>query len=131
MFSGGTLHRKDNISIGKLGEDLAYEYLVNKGYQILDRNYRKPWGEIDIIGQAKDGTLVFFEVKTLKAPIGSEGLAPEDNLSAAKLKKLKRTCRAYADKYRELISDNKGWRIDLLALTIFGKSCDIKHYEHI
>lgn len=120
-----------HISTGKLGEDLACEYLVNKGYRILDRNYRKPWGEIDIIGQAKDSTLVFFEVKTLKALIDNGGLAPEDNLSAAKLKKLKRTCRAYADKYRERISDNKGWRIDLLALTVFDKSCNIRHYENI
>ena len=45
---------------GKLGEDIAAKYLGNKGYKILTRNYRKPWGEIDIIAEKK-GTLVLLK----------------------------------------------------------------------
>ncbi len=49
--------------LGKLGEDIAVQYLVDKGYEILERNWRNKHKEIDII--AKDGeTLVVVEVKT-------------------------------------------------------------------
>lgn len=121
----------DNISTGKLGEDLTCEYLINKGCRILQRNYRKPWGEIDIVARLKDNTLVFVEVKALA---GGEkiGLMPEDNLTAAKLRKLRRTCEAFVDKHPDLIDEKKGWRIDLVAMTLNGEAePEIRHYENI
>lgn len=51
--------------IGNFGEDAAAEYLKNKGYLILQRNFRCKSGEIDIIA-VKDGCTVFVEVKTRK-----------------------------------------------------------------
>ena len=48
---------------GDLGERIGEEYLVKNGYQVIEKNYLKPWGEIDIIAK-KNGALVFFEVKT-------------------------------------------------------------------
>lgn len=51
-----------NITKGKIGENKAVEYLISKGYRILDRNYRTKIGEIDIIAMIS-GTLVFVEVK--------------------------------------------------------------------
>ncbi len=48
---------------GRLGEDLAVKYLIEKGFQILERNKRVNRYEIDIIG-AKEGILYFFEVKS-------------------------------------------------------------------
>ena len=48
---------------GKLGEDFTADYLVNNGYDIITRNYRKPCGEIDIVA-LKGDILVFVEVKT-------------------------------------------------------------------
>lgn len=54
--------------LGQKGEDLAAEYILNKGYSILHRNYRLKTGEIDIIAQ--DGvTTVFIEVKTRSTDI--------------------------------------------------------------
>ena len=50
-------------TLGKLGEDLACEELVRRGYAILERRYRTRCGEIDIIARVGD-TLVFVEVKT-------------------------------------------------------------------
>lgn len=49
--------------LGKKGEDIAVEYLEEKGYQILERNWRLKKAEIDIIC-TKDNTLIFVEVKT-------------------------------------------------------------------
>ena len=49
--------------LGKLGEDLATEFLIKNGYEILDRNWRFQKSEIDIIAQ-KDLTLAIVEVKT-------------------------------------------------------------------
>ena len=48
---------------GQLGEKLAYDYLIRKGYTVLERNWRSRNGEIDIISQ-KDDIMVFVEVKT-------------------------------------------------------------------
>ncbi|WP_138158849.1 YraN family protein [Peptoniphilus catoniae] len=53
----------DNKYLGKLGEDVSVKYLEDKGYIILDRNYRALGKEIDIIALDKD-ILVFIEVKT-------------------------------------------------------------------
>ena len=52
----------NNIEKGKLGEDMAVNYLLSKGYKILSRNYRYKTGEIDIIARERD-ILVFLEVK--------------------------------------------------------------------
>lgn len=53
----------NNIEKGKRGELIAKNYLLAKGYRILETNYRNKIGEIDIIAQDKD-VLVFIEVKT-------------------------------------------------------------------
>lgn len=136
------------IILGQIGEELACEYLKQKKYKILERNYRQPWGELDIIAATPEKILAFIEVKTLRKDQNSktgEGLIPEDNLTAAKLKKLKRTAALYAGNHPELINDKKGWGIDLIAITIpdnallndsllltkILKNCDIKYYENI
>lgn len=117
---------------GKLGEDLACKYLVDKKYKVLERNYRKPWGEIDIIARAPDKTLVFIEVKTVASHnVNNLLITPEDQLTAAKLKKLGRTASLYANNFKSLVNENAGWRIDLLALTILEKNCLVKHYQNI
>ena len=120
-----------NIEIGEIGESLAIRYLLNNKYKVLSRNYRETWGEIDIIAKDRDGALVFVEVKTMRTHIDANmfhanvkqqsidsGLKPEDNLSWSKLNKVKRTAYLYANSHPELINDDKGWRIDLIAIEI-------------
>lgn len=125
------------IKVGEIGENLACHYLESKGYKILGRNYRKKWGEIDIIAKAKDKTLVFVEVKAVVSAktqmVGGNEITPEDNLTTAKLRKLWRVCEIFANEYSALVDDKKGWRIDLVAvdLTNDKKNCTIKHYENI
>lgn len=50
--------------VGKIGEDLAARYLGNKGFLVVERNYLRKWGEIDIVAE-KHGTTHFIEVKTV------------------------------------------------------------------
>jgi len=127
----------DHISIGQLGESLACEYLMDKGYRVLKRNYRKPWGEIDIIARSKTNILVFVEVKTLKENPVAE-LLPEDNLTSSKLSKLQRTSQEFVAENPDWIKGDRGWQIDLVAIKIPAgtdtphfKNCEIRHYENI
>ena len=142
------MYMNNNSQTGKIGEDLACDYLKNKGYKILERNHRQKWGELDIIAIAPDKILVFVEVKTLRQNSGqairqygnaankllvvSEAeLLPEENLTKAKLEKVKRTSQMFADQHPELIKEDKGWRIDLIAITLTDKENQINHYENI
>ena len=70
---------------GDRGEAAVADALSRRGYQVLERQYRCRWGEIDIIARAPDGTLCFVEVKTRSA--GS--IAPaRDAVTAAKRRRL-------------------------------------------
>jgi putative endonuclease len=57
--------------IGALGEELVEKFLVKRGHTILDRNYRRPWGELDIVSVFK-GKIHFVEVKALSRSIVSD-----------------------------------------------------------
>jgi len=54
--------------VSKKGKDLACVYPVNNRYQIISRNYREKFGEIDVIVKSPDKTLVFIEVRTITNP---------------------------------------------------------------
>ncbi len=113
--------------IGKLGEDIAAEYLKNKGYEILERNYRKPWGEIDIVAQ-QSRELVFVEVKAQK--YGFEW-RPEENVGRHKKHQLSRIISTFLKERK--IPEEKNWRIDVLALEIdFNtKNARVEHIQNV
>ena len=50
--------------IGEIGENIACKFLVKQGFSILDRNYTKKWGELDIVARKYD-KLYFIEVKSV------------------------------------------------------------------
>ena len=70
-WSGATHYSdmKDHnyIEFGSFAEGLAEKFLKDRGYKILGRNYRKPWGEVDIIAE-KEGIVIFVEVKASDSP---------------------------------------------------------------
>lgn len=117
--------------IGKKGEKIAKIYIERKGYKLIEINYRQKFGEIDIITRAPDKTLIFIEVKTVLIN-ERVGLTPEDNITTRKLHIVKRTANFFAAKYPELIDEDKGWRIDLIAIDLSqnGKF-SVRHYENI
>lgn len=57
-------HLDRRRALGAAGEDLAVAYLEARGYEIIERNYRRRWGEADIIALDSDGTRVIVEVRT-------------------------------------------------------------------
>jgi putative endonuclease len=78
--------------LGQVGEQLAAEHLVRRGFEIVERNYRTRWGELDIV--AFDGrTLAFCEVKTRRAPPGS--ISPFDALHARKRAQVRRMAQRW------------------------------------
>jgi len=77
--------------LGRLGEDRAVRYLQREGFEILQRNYRSPFGEIDIIAREEE-TLVFVEVKTRSTK--AFGL-PQEAVNRRKQRQLIRTAQAY------------------------------------
>jgi putative endonuclease len=111
------------IQIGKKGEDIAIEYLVNIGYTILERNYRTSHGEIDIIANFKD-KLIFVEVKTRTVKSFGE---PEESISNYKKNNIINSAEHYL---REHYSDEIS--VDFEVIAIYGlKKPRIRHLKLI
>ena len=101
-----------NQQLGSWGEQRAGEFLQDKGYTILGRNIRTPYGEIDLLAE-KDGQLVFVEVKTRSnAAFG----APEESITPLKREHLVACAESYL---QSLDCQPQTWRIDVIA--ILGK----------
>ncbi len=98
---------------GLSGEHIATDYLKYKGFTILERNYTKKIGEIDIIAE-KEGKLHFVEVKTL-VKYGSN-FNPFENLTPFKLRKLVRMVQWYLLERR--VPRETLWFIDAIAIEI-------------
>ena len=97
--------------LGKWGEKVASEYLAKAGYQVLERNARTEYGEIDLIVE-REGTLVFVEVKTRRS---SAYGYPEEAITRSKIDHM----IASAEAYLQTIMDFEGdWRIDVVAVEI-------------
>ena len=101
---------------GEVGEHIACRLLQNKGYTVIERNYTKKWGEIDIIAR-KGRVLHFFEVKSqivsdFDDPSG--GLRPEENLHARKVARLRRTIGTYLAEHRV----QGEWQFHLLVVSL-------------
>lgn len=76
----------NHIQYGSRGENMARDYLVHKGYEILDQNYKNSLGEIDIV--AMDGlTLVFVEVKTRRSRAYGYAFEAVDERKQEKIRK--------------------------------------------
>lgn len=112
-----------NQKIGKWGEDCAAEYLAARGYEIVERNARTPYGEIDLVARF-DGFTVFVEVKARTTR--RFGL-PEEALTTRKLHHMRAAAGHYAAE-REI--DN--WQCDALAVEgIPGIAPRIEHFENV
>ena len=112
--------------LGKHGERLAAEHLARLGFEIVERNYRTRWGELDIV--AYDGTtLAFCEVKTIRLTSGRGAFESLRGPQRQRVRKMagswliERTNRPHADLLR----------FDAIGVTIdaTGKLVSIEHLE--
>lgn len=122
--------------IGELGEEISCNYLEKHGFSILERNYTKKWGEIDIITQ-KDNILYFIEVKSKSVSsldfVSGETTQtgrPEDNMHPWKLKRLSRTIQTYLIHNR---IGNTPWQFDLIVvyLDLELRKARVKRVENV
>ena len=111
-----------NRQRGDVGEELAAKFLMNKGYKILERNYRFEHGEIDLI--AEDGEeLVFVEVKSRKSKSFGE---PEDSITEQKEGHVRDTAEGYL--YEKGI-ENRTCRFDVIAVDFHNGAANIRHIK--
>ena len=108
--------------IGQLGENVACEFLKKHSYKIIDRNYLKKWGEIDIIA-TKGNILHFVEVKAVSVKdirYPSDNYEPEENVHPWKLKRLSRVIQTYL--LSKKVPDETEWQLDILAVFLDFKT---------
>jgi putative endonuclease len=125
---------------GALGEQIAVNYLINKGFAVLDVNYLKKWGELDIVAREtvdKVHIMHFVEVKTvsyetkaaLTSSVARETWSPEDNVHFKKIQRMNRTIESWL-----LENDcDLDWQIDIAAVRIVPreKYASVKYIPNI
>ncbi|MFA5827193.1 MAG: YraN family protein [Candidatus Paceibacterota bacterium] len=117
--------------IGEIGENIAVRFLMKHNFSILDRNYTKKWGEIDIVAE-KANKIYFIEVKSVSRETLNTFIPksyadsderyqhrPEDNMHPWKLKRLSRTIQTYL--LNKNIDEEKEWQVDLLVVYMCQK----------
>jgi putative endonuclease len=113
--------------IGEIGENVAAKFLVKHGFSVIDKNYTRKWGEIDLVAE-KDGKLYFVEVKSVSretlpevsGETSNDAYRPEDNMHPWKLKRFSRTIQTYL--LSEKVPDDTLWQVDLLVVYLDMKN---------
>ncbi|MDD6778162.1 MAG: YraN family protein [Bacteroidales bacterium] len=108
-------------TLGTIGEDIAAEYLIAKGYTVRERNWRMNKLELDIVAE-KDTRIIIVEVKT--RALGSMA-NPLDAITPAKIRRTVNAANAYM-RYNGLPQE-----VQFDIITIVGDSRDNVHIEHI
>lgn len=123
--------------IGKIGEQIACKFLKSKGFLIMDTNYRKKWGEIDIVAK-KSKKLYFMEVKTVSrekledlSHETNDFYRPEDNMHPWKINRLSRAIQSYLAEKE--VFEEIDWQLDLITvrLVLDAKKAKVDRLENI
>jgi putative endonuclease len=115
--------KQQNKETGNKGETLAAEHLQIKGYEILARNYRSKWGEVDIVAKIHN-IVVFVEVKTKTTDKFGE---PWEMINAWKVEQVKKMGEVWCREY--------GWegrvRMDVVGVYLNEDPPRIEHWESV
>ena len=112
--------------IGKLGERIAAEFLLQKGFELLDKNYHTRYGELDLVAGISEST-VFVEVKTRTSDSFGD---PESSITDAKLERIQNAALLWLQDHVEASDD---WRIDVVAVNLDHrkKLKEIQHFINV
>jgi putative endonuclease len=111
--------------LGRTGEQLAVEYLIDSGYVVIERNWRCRQGEVDVVAR-HGATTVFVEVKTRSGVCYGH---PFEALSLTKLSRLRRLAGAWCEAHPSVRGDI---RIDVIAvISPRGIAPQIEHLEAV
>lgn len=118
-----------NYQTGKLGEKIACEYLVKKGYHLVEPNFHTRLGEIDLILN-KNKRLVFLEVKT---KFGEEFGTPEEMINKHKLSQILNTANVFLQKNPRIGQTLPSFQIDVVCIVLNPDRSvkRISHWENI
>jgi putative endonuclease len=104
---------------GSTGEQLAAQHLLRRGFDIVERNFRTRWGELDII--AFDGrTLVFCEVKCRRVPESGASVDPFESVHPAKRTQVRRMAARWLVERRDRPRAQE-LRFDAIGVTLDGR----------
>ena len=122
--------RTEKRKIGDIGENIACKFLKKQGFEIIEQNYNKKWGEIDIIARNRQ-KLHFIEVKSVtresldNVSPETDAYRPEDNLHPWKLQRLSRVIQTYLLGY-DRGSRETDWQFDVILVYLDIKSLQAK-----
>ena len=115
-----------HIELGRRGEQIAADYLRERGYDVLDRNWRGSSGELDIVASG-ERDLVIVEVKTRRTMAYGDPLAAVDQ---RRLARLWRSGRDWARQHADL-SRGKQLRLDVIGVLCDGADVQIAHQRDV
>jgi putative endonuclease len=112
--------------LGRWGEELAREYLLEQGYSIIEVNARTPYGEIDLIANQPGGAMIFVEVKTRRSHTFGP---PEISVTPTKRAHIQASVQFYLMAHPEFTGE---YRVDVIAIQCGpdNEPPEIVHFEN-
>lgn len=111
-----TFMKKDKV--GAKGERIVADFLKKKGHTVLEMNYTKKTGELDLITKDLNSVLHFVEVKTVSDEKFLETLPAEERIDERKRRHIRNTISIYMEE-KELKWENTSWSFDLVVVSLF------------
>jgi putative endonuclease len=114
------------MKLGLKAEEAVCNYLMAQGYRILDRNWRRPWGELDVVAEHR-GIIHIVEVKASSANIS--GFEPFLRADGRKMHKVKRTAQTWLSSHK--YGPDTEWQLDIASVIMSKNKPEIELFENI
>jgi len=132
-----TSTKENNKETGKLGEDIAAKYLINKGFEIIERNYWRKWGELDLVARETSGRIHFVEVKAvsyetrveLEEAVSWGTWRPEEQVHQFKLHQIHKALETWINNHNY----EGDWQVDVITVRLVPREryASVKHIENV